>query len=341
MSQIESTCAEKIMLPFHPKPFATMYHHLAFPIGILQGHTQFDLSPWLSSKYINCKFQMGENIMQRYNIAVDDPWFLNDEIFEFQNVKLCQHTFFQLFGTYVTLLKKMLALGYYPNANYNEALLVKGAAPGSYRYHDFLLIGYDNAQSVFHSIGYLGSDHIHFFDIPFEIMEKAIRTLKTSCVELCFWKVKPEATFDFHIKEITEELQNYLHSTVPHNKQQKNYCYGLDAQTHLGNHFKSLSPGNQQRDRRYTRGFAEHKFFMRKRIEYLTERNYLSSRSALDHARVVEQIGNNIHLLALKFYATSQHRLLEKMEKLVYQTVEIEQQYLSSVLLELTNGEKR
>ena len=45
---------KKVLLPFEDKPYSQMYHGCAFSMGIIQGNAQKDLTPWLSSKYINC-----------------------------------------------------------------------------------------------------------------------------------------------------------------------------------------------------------------------------------------------------------------------------------------------
>ena len=78
--------ADRISLPFHSNPYSVMYHHLAFPLGILQGHTEIDISPWLCDKYINCLFCFKKGSTQRYNIVTEDPWFLRDEMFILQKV---------------------------------------------------------------------------------------------------------------------------------------------------------------------------------------------------------------------------------------------------------------
>lgn len=96
--------ADFIELPFHPTPYTVMYHHLAFPLGILQGHADIDITPWLCGKYINCKFRLGKNNDQRYHIVIEDPWFTKENIFIFQNIVLNSNLRQQLFGSYTQLL---------------------------------------------------------------------------------------------------------------------------------------------------------------------------------------------------------------------------------------------
>ena len=46
----------KIILPFDDYPIPSMYHNVAFPMGIIQGNAKGDITPWLCGKFLNCYF---------------------------------------------------------------------------------------------------------------------------------------------------------------------------------------------------------------------------------------------------------------------------------------------
>lgn len=72
--------AKLIILPFEDKPIALMYQTCAFCMGIIQGNAKTDITPWLSSKFINCRFSpLAKN---KFIYYVFDRW--------------CTECFFQL-----------------------------------------------------------------------------------------------------------------------------------------------------------------------------------------------------------------------------------------------------
>lgn len=330
--------ADRISLPFHSNPYSVMYHHLAFPLGILQGHTEIDISPWLCDKYINCQFCFKKGSTQRYNIVTEDPWFLRDEIFILQKVLLTSDLRQTLFGSYTEFLLKMINLGCYPNGNYNEALIpCKNTYGMEYYRHDYLLTGYDANTKRFQSVGYVDDFQFRFFDIPFDLMEQALTTLVERIVELCFWKINPAAVFSINIPSIRNELASYLNSSPYPYPPKDGYRYGITAHKYLGKYFSMLSPQNALRDRRYTRGFLEHKFLMHFRLDYLFQQGYIRTYDHVEKARYLYRQATNIHMLGLKFYLKPEQRLLGKMQILVDEITDAEAHYLPLVLAELSD----
>lgn len=55
---------KKITLPFDDHPIPSMYHNLAFPMGIIQGNAKEDIAAWLCGKFFNCFF-MHTAILER------------------------------------------------------------------------------------------------------------------------------------------------------------------------------------------------------------------------------------------------------------------------------------
>ena len=98
-----------------------------------------------------------------------------------------------------------------------------------------------------------------------------------------------------------------------------------------------LTPQNALRDRRYTRGFLEHKFLMHFRLDYLFHRGYIRTYDFVEKALYLYRQATNIHMLGLKFYLKPQQRLLNKMQLLVDEITDAEAHYLPLVLAELSD----
>ena len=330
--------ADRISLPFHSNPYSVMYHHLAFPLGILQGHTEIDISPWLCDKYINCQFCFKKGSTQRYNIVLEDPWFLKDELFILQKVILSPGLRQTLFGSYTEFLLNMINMGYYPNGNYNESLIpCKNSYGMEYYRHDYLLTGYDTNTNYFQSVGYVDDSKFCFFNIPFRIMEQSLETLIEQRVELCFWGITPHANFSINIPAIRTDLASYLNSSSTPYLPKEGYRYGISAHKSFGEYISFLTPKNALSDRRYTRGFLEHKFLMRFRLNYLFHHGHIHTYEHVEMAEFLYQKATNIQMLGLKFYLKPQQRLLNKMQLLVDEITDAEAHYLPLVLAELSD----
>ena len=98
-----------------------------------------------------------------------------------------------------------------------------------------------------------------------------------------------------------------------------------------------LTPQNALRDRRYTRGFLEHKFLMHFRLDYLFHQGYIRTYDHIEKARYLYHQATNIHMLGLKFYLKPEQRLLNKMQILVDEITNTEAHYLHLVLSELSD----
>ena len=69
-----------IKLPFDINVYSKMYQHLAFPLGIIMGSAHKDITPWLISRHINCRY-CESYPRSKFNIAIDDYWNIKENLF--------------------------------------------------------------------------------------------------------------------------------------------------------------------------------------------------------------------------------------------------------------------
>ena len=319
---------KKITLPFEDKPYSLMYHGSAFPLGIIQGNTEQDLIPWLSSKYINCYFSPAfEN---KFSYYVTDHWATRDKILLRQHIDLYPEEYNMVFkSSIINLFRKMLDLGYYPHGSYNEEYIPgKDCFQKEYYNHNFILIGYNDIEKNFISVGYLKDKKFQRYKIPYDCMEMAISTHKSPKISFNFWKFNEEAQFTFNYDRLIIELDDYLHSTTSLKINKQNRKWGMDAIRDLGYYIMNTCKNENYIDHRYTRGIMEQKNFMKMRIDYLINHNYLNQIKYSDFANEVHSLAESGHLLSIKFRITENKKIAEEINKIYQRMLDLEKLYL-------------
>jgi len=329
---------KKEMLPFEDQPYSLMFHHTAFPMGIIQANAKEDITPWLCGKYINWSIHRQDS---EYFSIVQDERGLNDEIMFVQRQELFPQTYRAIFGDIIEELKRAISLGNYPYGFYNEEFI-----PGKvhfqkrYYFHNYLLIGYDDSEQAFISVGYMEGQRFRRYPITYKDMRRALETLQTPKIisELC--RFNPDAKFEFNLRRVTAELSNYLASAPSLGG---DFDWGMAVYKRLADLYTLLGKEGQPMDYRQTRGIMEHKFFMRMRMEYLFKQGYLSDGQTLTCAEEIYRIAERIHLLALKYNMTGRASLISAINQSLHEMSAAEQGYLPGVLetLESCKGGER
>lgn len=62
-----------VELPFNDNPTVRSYNNIAFPIGIMEANTKTDITPWLCSLFINCRFVNNPKI-ESFNTCLVNGW---------------------------------------------------------------------------------------------------------------------------------------------------------------------------------------------------------------------------------------------------------------------------
>ena len=326
---------KKVILPFEDHPYSLMYQGGAFPAGIIQANAKEDITPWLSSRYINCWFD--PKVANKFSYYLSENWPAAEGILLQQRINLFPGLLEKLFHEELfDLSKRMMDQGWYPHGNFNEEYIPGKAAYQKRRYgHDFMLIGYDDFEEVYFSVGYLGDGHFQKFPIPYENMKQSIQTLKHAKPVFNFWKLNPNAQFSFNLDKIILELSEYLDSTTSNEMYKYDRTWGIESLRVLGNHMLPLCKNQERIDLRYPRGLMEYKEYMKIRIEYLLQRGYLSKQNYLKNAEQVFQLAKNIHMLSIKYMLTGNVALGDRIYALIEQIIAKELEYLPNVLAEL------
>ena len=332
---------KEITLPFEEKPFSVMYHYTAFPLGIVQANMEPDkIDRWLCTKYINCSFEPCSK-MNKFNIG-RDLWLTDEKI-------LIRHKniFSKAINDYykidvVKIFKDMINQGSYPQGNYNEEWIPDKFAYQKYRfYHDYLLIGCNDAKQVFYSVGFLQDKKFQKFEIPYTNMKKAVETLFNDYIgiDLLEYNARKIAnmsiTFDYTICELTDYINSANRWRAPANNA---IFYGLKAILKFCDYVKEEVSKSQIIETKYMRGVMEHKFFMYKRIKYMLEHGYIESGICLSCAEKVYKLSEKAHLLTIKYLMTGKSDIVNSIEELLKQTLEIEKNYLPIVVDELKSS---
>ena len=197
-------------LPFEKNPYSVVYHYTAFPLGIVQAKmNKVCFEKWIASKYINSSFDYHSK-MNKFNIG-EDLWLTEEKILDRHYFSISKNVYFNSSINIISIIKGMMDIGYYPQGNYNEQFIPDKYAfkKNFYFHHDYLLIGYDDNNENFISIGYVNNKFQEFL-IPYSNMVKAIETLEGNYIRVDFLQYNEDKKIFFDINKITDELENYI-----------------------------------------------------------------------------------------------------------------------------------
>ena len=327
---------KNVILPFEDHPYSQMYHHIAFPMGIIQGNAQEDITPWLCGRYINCLFDKNKLRGNAFNVYTSDLWANEDNVLIQQRITLIPDLYDAVFGNPILHLRNMIGMGYYPSGLYNEEYIPgKWAYQKQYNQHDFLLIGYDDDSEEFISVSYLQDGKFQRHAIPYGNMRKALTTLKTEKLQLLFLKFNAEAKFELNLNRTVSELSDYLRSTTSTKKLSDDVIWGMDAIRRLIGFFLDSTERDSSVDIRFTRGLMEHKFYMYLRMDCLLKRSVLTDPLYVEKAQEIYKIAERVHMLGLKYNFTGNKTIASNIQNSMNEMFLTESKYLPSVLSDL------
>ena len=326
---------EKI-LPFESNPLSIMYHYTAFPLVVLQANmTKEVFDEFISTKYINCVF-VEKSSSNKFNIG-EDLWFTEERILLRHRNILSRKMYDHYKINVIDELKKVIDWGYYPQGNYNEEWIPgKFAYKKFHFYHDYLLIGYNDDKKIFYSIGYLANNQFTKFQIPYENMKMALETLFNDTVSFDFLEYNSKKKYEFSAKKIVDQMENYLNSKGDFIKNEIDVVYGISAIYKLIEYINKTIALNGQLDIRYVRGFLEHKFFMKQRIQYLLKKGYLKNETLLQASTRIYEIAAQVQKLSIKYILSNDINIISRIEEMIKNTIGLEKEYLSKTVSDLS-----
>ena len=334
------TLIKKILLPFEYAPELVTYQNVAFPLGIIQGNAKKSITPWLSSRYINCWFSPTASC--NFSLYEENNWAVEEKILFQQHGSLIQNECDTIIvDSYVALFKDMIRKGYYPHGVYNEEFIPgKKAFEKRYFAHDFILCGYDDNTSCFISAGYLSNNKYQQFCIPYECMERAMITLRKDKEFYDFFRYNQEAIYEIDCDKITRDLSDYLHSIQSQPTHIQECIWGMDALIETGQFIVDLYKNENRVEHRCTCAAKEHKKLMVMRINYLLSCKFLNDQTYLDRAKDVLRLAEIAHLLGVKLFFTKEESIVHHINDIYKKIVELEKTYLPNVLLEVQSRDQ-
>ena len=325
----------KVILPFEESPYIKMYHYLAFRWGIIQGNAKEDITPWMCNKHVNCTYNEKKPIIP-FEIAIWDTW----PDLHIQYLQITREFTENMSWDLVDIWRRMISLGCYPRGAYNEEHIpAKYPYKKFYHSHDYLLIGYDDDERVFHSVGYLPGHEFKRFTIPYDNMRESLLSLRVPVMYLEFLSYAPVNGLALDIDTIMRDLSEYINSTTSVTMSKENVQFGMEAIRALNGRF-AREGENEGIDFRFTRGIMEHKFLMKTRVDYLTKNGYAVDAGFCDAADLVYKMSEKIHMLGLKYNMTQRKGVLDSLTAAIDEMLEIESEYLPKFLLSLESGRR-
>lgn len=326
-----------IILPFKETPYVLSYQKSAFPLGIIQANAHDDITPWLASKYINCRYHP-ENI---FDICIADNWFCVDGKLFFQCIHLAKNVLEDFSVNYIKFLQKMIDLGFYSNGIYNEEHIPnKTKYKKSYFAHDYLLIGYNSGEQVFYSVGYLADRKFQKFTIPYDSMNQSLESLKETTIPFYFLKYNQSAKYFFDNGLFLQELYDYLNSRTSAKLFRSDTYFGMNAIRKMAIDILSNAKQKHEIDNRYLRALMEHKFLMVKRIEYLNSQFDLDILAIKESAIQIHKMAETVHLLGIKYSITREFSVANRIVELIDKMLILEAEYLPLLYDRVKNAQE-
>ena len=131
-------------------------------------------------------------------------------------------------------------------------------------------------------------------------------------------------------------MENYLNSKGDFIKNEIDVVYGISAIYKLIEYINKTIALNGQLDIRYVRGFLEHKFFMKQRIQYLLKKGYLKNETLLQASTRIYEIAAQVQKLSIKYILSNDINIISRIEEMIKNTIGLEKEYLSKTVSDLS-----
>ncbi len=317
------------VLPYNDKQPFLSYHCIAFPIGVITGNVNGDLTKWICSKMINCKYDF-HSPDHKFDFFVDDIWGVKENIVSYQSLSLSKETIDILEYDLIPTLRMFIDNGFYIVGTYNEKYIPEKPAYNQFDYiHDYLIIGYDG--EAFISVGYLADNKMRRFKIPFENMIKSLSGVEKNNIFMGFLNFNNNAEFKYDLLKIAKDLDGYLCADNLQDSVMSDAVFGIEANYCLKKFFEDEVKVNglMYVDKRYTRVLTEHKWVLMKLAE-----EFSGSQKAQCAALSKENYkkAETVHLLGLKMQLAPDISIIDRISALIDEITETEKLYIPQLI---------
>lgn len=306
---------------FSETPDTECYPYMSLSSSILKGHyTEEQYNNWLAAKYINCFFAVGGEV-QKFNISIYDTWSDSQNRLTYQGINFFKETARELFNIPL-LIKKAVVTKTYPYGQFPGKYITSKPASSLFTY---MITGFNDIKKEFSLYGFfMNGDHAHYF-ISYDNFVNAVCDEQTDSFLIHLWRYNDNVNHSISWSIIINELEDYILSRTSHRQFGKvQRVFGLSACSALADYILNDQENANVDFGLHVKSFFEHKKIMLKRIQLFYE-NQILSNEIVNSSKEVSMLAERL----LYLYKCNQR---EEASNLLRKTIEIENQYLPTVL---------
>lgn len=323
---------KRIILPFEINPIFTVYQTKAYELGIIQANYG-DIRPWIYNKNINVQYLKNK---KRFTFVYYDLWLTDEGMNTCQKLRLQQNILNSENLNIFSLVNEMLENGYYVYFRCNEFYI-----PHKYAYnkrdfdHDGFIYGYVDNERLYYSAGYTENQKYEAFTFTYDEFIQGVTNLKSGQLHFDFIKPTQMLKNELNLKDICDDLFDYIHSINIRPNVAENKIFGMDCLRFFVAYIGEIRESGREIDIRHCRLFAELKALMLERIEYLYQNKYIQNELHVKDYADLYQKSRMIHNLCLKYNLTKKQMVLDKIVSMQNESIEKEHTVLLDILNEL------
>lgn len=290
---------ETIELPVNKKPIISNYLRNAMPLSVLFVNREDKYNKFIINNYIDL-IAVPYNNMLDYNNYLYYNWDSLD-FYRIHREHIIENDINVLCYIYNGLKK-----GYYSDISLDAYYI-----PGKNMYkqihftHQMLIYGYDQINNEFKTLTYTENGYYNELNVKLENLIEACSN--NYFVHINLFKRELSARVDYNIKTIRDKLQCYLNSTnydldnMKYNKVIFDECYfGVNACKWLIEYILSIN-NESMIDLTNVYTYSEHKNCMAWRLEYIVDREKISSEDLSEKIKLLRNNSEMILKLSIKY----------------------------------------
>lgn len=304
-------------------PFVRCYQHYAFPMGILS--KKLHKKEYLYNLFLALTYDSNS----LWCIEFNHPYFLStDGIFVAGNAMYPKE--YEKNMELIEFVKDCIHNETYVSGVWNEFFIPQKQAYQKQRcIRNYLIVGYNDEEQYFNSVGYIGENIWAYFPVSYNNFLNAIFMEKQS-FQFNLYIYNKNFDKSIQILLIAEELKNYLKSQ-PWGKTDSN-TYGIQANQEYFKNFIEFSRKANVAVLPPLQALYEHKIMMRERLEYLSEKHIIElPKQGFIKFQEIPKTYKHLLNRAIKYNFTRREEVLQEITKIGLEAVDLEEQLLSQV----------
>lgn len=312
------------------QPISNCYQFMAFPLAIQECNPM--AYEWIYSNFIQTCFDLSY-----HKTPVPYYFYIFDyTISPFLDVqKLNRDTLANNNLNILDFIVNTVDNGQYIYLNLDEFYIPKrNAYKDKHFSHDCLIYGYDMGKREIYLYGFDISNQLNMTEISFDDFVLAYENIELIEKELTYinlYKLRKGCKYKLNLDIIIEQLKEYFEGRNSSNRfsmlrETWERAYGIDFYTHINDYILSCESEKIKMDIRIFHFLYEHKYIMKRRIEYLLKTSTITECNLLNFWNEITEEALIIRNKAIKSNLLNEYKysnlnasiqLLGKKEKAV------------------------